>query len=109
MLIQDRKVDDVLVVSVHDERLDAAIAVDFKDAMVDYIDAGERQIVLDLTSVHFIDSSGLGAIVAVLKSIGHTGSIKLCNLNECVMSVFELTCMNNVFSIYGTVEGALAA
>ncbi len=109
MLIQDRKVDEVLVVSVHDERLDASIAVDFKDAMVSYINSGERQIVLDLASVHFIDSSGLGAIVSVLKAIGHTGSIKLCNLNETVMSVFKLTRMNKVFAIYGTTEEALAA
>ena len=108
MLIEQKKTGDYEVVSLHEKRLDASIAVDFKERMGDIINAGGTNVVLDLTDVNFIDSSGLGAIVSVLKSIGQTGELKVCGLQDAVMSMFKLTRMNKVFSIYSSADEALA-
>lgn len=45
-----------------DKRIDSSVAKDFKGKMVDWIDAGDKRIVLNLAKADFIDSSGLGAV-----------------------------------------------
>ena len=61
------------IIAVPGPRLDAAGAEDFKAALRDEIDGGATQIVLDLSEVEFMDSSGLGALVACLKHMGEQG------------------------------------
>ncbi|MEL7152462.1 MAG: STAS domain-containing protein, partial [Pseudomonadota bacterium] len=62
--------DALQVVAVNDARIDAAVAIEFKDAMREKTDGGSDVVVLDLSVVEFIDSSGLGAIVASMKNMG---------------------------------------
>jgi anti-sigma B factor antagonist len=69
--------NNVLVVHVAEKRVDASKAPVFKDEMTKCIDSGQNQIVLDLSGVDFIDSSGLGAIVSCLKRIGPEAASQL--------------------------------
>ncbi|MFD0463003.1 STAS domain-containing protein [Microvirga aerilata] len=69
--------NNVLVVRVAEKRIDASKAPAFKDEMTKCIDSGQNQIVLDLSSVDFIDSSGLGALVSCLKRLGPRGAWRL--------------------------------
>ena len=48
----------------------------------------------------FMDSSGLGAIVACFKLTGQKGDFVLCNMNEAVTEIFALTHMDSLFDIY---------
>lgn len=98
-----------LIVVLKEARLDAAVADEFKTRMLEFIEAGQCQLVLDLSEIDFIDSSGLGAVVSVLKGVGAHGSLRLCGLQDGVMSIFKLTRMNKVFSIHPTAEAAVAA
>jgi anti-sigma B factor antagonist len=59
--------------------------------------------------VDFIDSSGLGAIVSALKTIGRNGDLVLCGIKETVMSLFRLTRMDRVFRIFTDQGEATAA
>ncbi len=105
----DTKTEDLLrIVSVQDARIDAAVAVEFKDAMRAETDNGPDLIVLDLSNVEFIDSSGLGAIVAAMKSLGRDRKLALAGLTPTVERVFKLTRMDSVFSVFPTLEGALS-
>ena len=63
---------------------------------------------LDLGKVDFIDSSGLGAIVAAMKQLGAQHRLELSDLNENVDKVFRLTRMDTVFRIHTSVGEALA-
>jgi len=109
MQIEDTKVDDVLVIQPLDKRIDASVATEFKGKIVDWINAGDTRIILDLSNVDFIDSSGLGAIVSSLKTIGHDGDLVICGIKETVMSLFRLTRMNRVFQIFETRSEAIRA
>lgn len=109
MQIQDTKVDDVLVIQPQDKRIDASVATEFKGRIVDWINAGNTRIVLDLSHVDFIDSSGLGAIVSSLKTIGNNGDLVICGIQETVMSLFKLTRMNRVFQIFSSQHEAIKA
>jgi anti-sigma B factor antagonist len=109
VLLEDHPEGDYLVVALKDKRLDAVIASNFREAMVERIDQGKQKIVLDLSSVAFLDSSGLGACVAVLKHVGAKGTLHLCGVTPAVMAVLKLTRMDRVFKTYATREAALAA
>jgi anti-sigma B factor antagonist len=69
--------DNILVVRVEEKRIDASKAPAFKDEMTRCIETGQNQIVLDLSQVDFIDSSGLGALVSCLKRLGPRGGWRL--------------------------------
>ncbi len=109
MLVDSHKDGELLVVSILQPRLDAAVAVTFKDEVGQYIESGEDRIVLDCSSVDFIDSSGLGAIVAVMKKVGRQGELALAGLQDSPASIFSLTRMDKVFNIYPTVTDAVSA
>lgn len=99
---------DVVVVQPEESRLDALIAQDFKERLSTLIRDGHKKILLDLASVEFIDSSGLGAMVTVLKKIGHLGEMRLCSISTPVQSLLETTRMNKVFKIFADRQQALS-
>ena len=95
-----------LVVYVGEERLDAAIAIRFKDRMREITQQPSRRVILDMSRVDFLDSSGLGAVVAVMKSLAPTRSLELDGLTSNVAKVFRLTRMDTVFPIHDTITAA---
>ncbi|MDY0186876.1 MAG: STAS domain-containing protein [Syntrophus sp. (in: bacteria)] len=109
MQLHQNKMGDVLIVRPLERRIDAATATEFKEKMSEWIGAGNRRIVLNLSEVDFIDSSGLGAIVSSLKKIGNDGDLVICSVKETVMSLFRLTRMNRVFDILPSEEEAIGA
>jgi anti-sigma B factor antagonist len=99
----------VQIIFIHEERLDANNAGELKQTMNQLFDSGIHHLIIDLNDVHFIDSSGLGALVSGFKNAStRQGSIKLSALQSQVRSMFELTRLQRVFDIYQTVDEALA-
>lgn len=109
MQLEDKKIGNVLIVKPLEKRIDASSATDFKGKMVDWVNGGNNRIVLNLSVVDFIDSSGLGAIVSSLKTIGNSGDLVICGVRDTVMSLLRLTRMNRVFQIFVSEEEALGA
>jgi anti-sigma B factor antagonist len=109
MEFQDSSIGGVRVVKVLAERVTADVAARFKQGLVKYVEQGDRVIVLDLSEVAFIDSSGLGALIGSLKAMGSDGEMVLCGAQDTVMNMFKLTRMNKVFRMFGTPEEAAAA
>ncbi len=95
-----------LLIRPRQRRLDAAIAPEFRDEVVRLVDGGARRLVIDLSEVDFLDSSGLGALVAILKRLGTAGALEITGLNRPVRKVFELTRMVEVFTIRETGSAA---
>ncbi len=93
-------------ISVNAERIDASVAIQFKDAMRAEAEGGPDHVVLDLGQVKFIDSSGLGAIVAAMKQLGKGRKLDLAALTPDVEKVFRLTRMDTVFTIHPDVPGS---
>jgi anti-sigma B factor antagonist len=94
-----------LVVQMTEPRLDAAVAIAFKEAMHAATAGPETRVVLDLSSVGFLDSSGLGAVVSVMKHLGAGRRLELAGLTPPVAKVFRLTRMDSVFLIHPAVPG----
>lgn len=69
--------------------------------VTNFINSGKNIILVDLQNVEFVDSSGLGALVAsmqAIKSVG--GKLFICSVNEQVKMLFELTKLERIFQIY---------
>jgi anti-sigma B factor antagonist len=107
MEMETKEINDILVVKPLVKRIDASIATAFKGQMIDLITKGKIKITLNLAQVDFIDSSGLGAIISVLKTVAPKGSLAICCPTTPVMSLFKLTRMDKVFFIASTEEDAL--
>ncbi|MBV7396158.1 STAS domain-containing protein [Mameliella sediminis] len=97
------------IITVDANRIDAAVAIQFKDRMREVLGNEKPRYVLDLHQVEFIDSSGLGAIVAAMKLMPKDGKLELAGLSPAVDKVFRMTRMDSIFAIHPSVEAAASA
>lgn len=106
--VQSRQVDNGVTVVAPTGRLDVAGAPALKDAISEALKNGKPRVVLDLEGVSFVDSTGLGSVIAALKQIRSSqGDLRLAAPNQQVRVVLELTTLDRVFPYYSTVEEAL--
>jgi anti-sigma B factor antagonist len=97
-----------LLIRVADDRIDAAAAVQFRDAMRSATEGGQIRVVLDLSRVVFVDSSGLGAIIAAMKHLGPERELELAGLQPAVAKVFRLTRLDEIVKVHPDVGAAFA-
>ena len=107
MLMSAKEHGECLVISVHEKRIDAAVAVRFKDRIRELTDHSAERVILDLSDVEFLDSSGLGAVVAAMKHLGSERRMDLAGLTPVVDKVFRMTRMDTVFRIFPDAETAI--
>lgn len=102
---------ETAVTVVHlDGRLDLATGANLKEEIKKICDKGTKRIHINLKNVEFINSSGLGAFVSVMKQVrSKKGRLTLSNLAAPVREVFEITQLSSVFDIFETQEEAMSA
>ena len=98
MKLQAERAGADLVIRCLGDRIDAAGAVPFKDQILQLAQEGGARVRLDLSQVGFLDSSGLGALVAIRRLLGDR-PLDLLFPTPPVMRVLRLTRMDMVFSI----------
>jgi anti-sigma B factor antagonist len=100
---------DRTVVRVGGE-IDVYTAPKLREQLVDLVNAGKFHLVVDMESVEFLDSTGLGVLVGGLKRVrAHDGSLHLVCTQERILKIFRITGLTKVFPIHNTVEEAVAA
>ncbi|HTA40997.1 MAG TPA: STAS domain-containing protein [Bryobacteraceae bacterium] len=103
------KLGDVNVAAIPVDELDASNAGEFKRDIAPVLQSGAK-LVLDLSRLSFVDSSGLGAMLSCLRQLtARSGDLKLCGMSKQVRALFELVRMHRIFDIYGTREEAVGA
>lgn len=91
-------------------RLDLASGSELKDQVKELLSKDKTSIHLNLANVEFINSSGLGVLVSMMKEIRlHKGRLTLSSLASYVLEIFEITQLSHVFEIYATDEEALSS
>ncbi|MGR9051658.1 MAG: STAS domain-containing protein [Gammaproteobacteria bacterium] len=107
MNLTQQQLNGFSVLYVKEERIDAHNSSDLKQYIVEMIEGGEVNIVVQLQEVKFVDSSGLGALLAGFKhAAAKSGKLALSNVQQQVLSMFELTRLNRVFEIYADLDEA---
>jgi anti-sigma B factor antagonist len=91
-------------------RLDANTATSLKERLKSSVEDGLHRLVLDLTAVSLIDSSGLSALVAGFRAVREVnGLLVLAQVGQQAKVALELTHLDQIFPIYEDVDSALAA
>jgi anti-sigma B factor antagonist len=121
------RVRGATVVRPEGSSLDLEAAARFRDRLHQLIDAGHRNLVIDLSEVSFIDSSGLGALVSALKLLKNgrdrrraprqggsrrgtaRGDVRLAAAQPTVLSLLEVIRLDRVFPSYATVDAAVTS
>ena len=82
-------------------------AQEFHDTLKNYLDAGKKNIIVDMSDVKFVNSSGLGNIVRGFSTVKDAGGLmKLSGVTDKIDGLLSITKLNSVFEQYPTVEEA---
>lgn len=108
-MINIEKINDVLVVSLEkDTKLNVAISQKFKIEVSKLIDQPGIKLAINLGDVDYIDSSGFGSLLSVLRTAkNNNATLKLCNINSDVMELVKLLQLQTVFDIRESVDDCL--
>ncbi len=108
--IDDESVDAETHVIELGGEVDLYTAPEFKERLVELIENGKTQIVVDLSEATFIDSTTLGVLVGGVKRLRPAdGSLALVCSDENITKIFEITGLDRVFPIHETRDEALSS
>jgi anti-sigma B factor antagonist len=90
--------------------VDVATAPRLREQLIDLVNGGHHRIVVDLSDVEFLDSTGLGVLVGALKRVRtQDGDLALVCTESRILKVFEITGLTKVFTMYESVDEAVLA
>jgi anti-sigma B factor antagonist len=90
--------------------IDVYTAPQLRERLIALVESGSRRVVVDLGRVEFLDSTGLGVLVGALKRLrGVGGELYLVCAQERLLKIFRITGLDRVFTLYASVDAAVAA
>lgn len=110
MKLSSRKIRNVVILDIEGKILLGEGDADIKQAMDDLLSRGEKNVVLNLAKVPYIDSAGLGEIIRSFTAVRKSGgNLKLLSPNQRLIDLLSITKLVNVFDWYGDEASALAS
>ena len=107
--IDDESIDAETHVIELGGEVDLYTAPEFKERLVQVIEDGKKQLVVDLSTATFIDSTTLGVLVGGVKRLRPAGgALALVCTDPNIVKIFEITGLDRVFAIHETRDEALA-
>jgi anti-sigma B factor antagonist len=107
MKFATRNLDDLVTVISAEGRLNMASAAELRETVAAAVFAARPRIVVDLSGVDFMDSSGLGALVGCLKTARQAGGdLRIAAPSEQVTMVLQLSNLDRIFTSYASAEDA---
>jgi anti-sigma B factor antagonist len=101
--------DGIEIVEVEGE-IDVYTAPRLRELLIELVNTGFYQLVVNMEKVEFLDSTGLGVLVGGLKRVrAHDGSLDLVCTQERILKIFRITGLTKVFGIHDTVDEAIKA
>jgi anti-sigma B factor antagonist len=108
--LTDESIDSTRhVIAVRGE-IDLFTAPELKQKLGEAMEAGRNQIVVDLSETTFLDSTALGVLIGAVKRLrSDSGRLVLVNVDANIAKTFEITGLDQIFTILPTREEAIAA
>jgi len=100
---------DILVVRLTEPRLDAARAPTLKAALMQNVQDKPERIVVDAQDLKFMDSTGLGVVVSLLKMMGASGKLGIVCQEGSVRKLLKITKLDQIVRPFETLDDAVAA
>src|SRR5256714_15266864 len=90
--------------------IDVYTAPRLRQTLIDLVEGGATDIVVDMEKVDFLDSTGLGVLVGGLKRVkDREGTMKRVATQERIRKIFDITGLSKVFPIFGSLDKALGS
>jgi anti-sigma B factor antagonist len=110
MKIKQNNQDDVMVLELSGKIMGGPDFEKFKDEVAKILENGYKKVVLDLSGVPWINSTGLGILITGYHSVkAADGQLKICSVKERVLSIFYISQLENIFDVFETREEAVAS
>ncbi len=110
MNIKQSPQDNVMVLELSGKIMGGPDFDKFKGEITDLVEGGYKNVILDMSGVPWINSTGLGILITGYHSIkAAEGTMKICNVKERVLSIFYISQLENIFDVYETRDEALKA
>ena len=108
-MLKKEKIQDIDVVSFDNiSKFNALISDSVKQELNTLYDKPNTKLVLNLEGIHYIDSSGFGVFLSVMKTANNNyGHFKICNASEEVMELFKLLQLHTIFEIYNNFDDCI--
>jgi len=108
MKIRKQQIDEVLAIIIEEKEANLSKSEHFKELVLHEINGGARKLIISFVNVDYIDSSFLGALVAILKSLlPLEGKLVLFGMNDDILNLFQLTRLDKIFVLKNNLEDAL--
>ncbi|MDZ7724944.1 MAG: STAS domain-containing protein [candidate division KSB1 bacterium] len=110
MEIKEQLHDDVVVLKLSGEMMGGPDATALNDKLHELIESGNLKVVVDLSLVSWVNSSGLGILIGALTTIRNAGGeLVIASVTDRIQRLLQITKLDKVFDIYDVVESAVAA
>lgn len=104
------KQEKYTLIRLEEEKLDSSIAPILKSDFITYQAEGAKNLILDLSGVKYIDSSGLSALLVGNRVFNeHQGVFIISSINDHVMKLIKISQLDTVLNILPTVEECIDA
>ncbi|MBN2480266.1 MAG: STAS domain-containing protein [Bacteroidales bacterium] len=108
-MLKSEKINNISVVRFDKiDRFNALITEPIKEEIKSYFNRPGTKLILDLEGIRYIDSSGFGVFLSILKTANsNEGRFKMCCIHPEVMELFKLLQLHNVFDIHDTLDDCI--
>jgi anti-sigma B factor antagonist len=110
-MLKVEKINNINVVRFDKiDRFNALITEPVKEDLKSFFNNEGARLILNLEGIKYIDSSGFGAFLSILKTAAQSqGTFKICGISNEVMALFKLLQLHNVFTLYDNLDECLAS
>ena len=110
MNLSTTAIGDVAVIALSGNLMGGPDASALNGKLHELVGAGKNRVVLDLTAVEFINSSGLGLMIGGATTLRNAGgALKIAGASEKILALFKITKLGGVFETFPTVAAAAAS
>jgi anti-sigma B factor antagonist len=108
-MLKTEKINNITVVRFDNiDRFNALITEPVKEDLKSFFNNPGTRLVLNLEGIKYIDSSGFGVFLSILKTANNSkGQFKVCGISPEVMELFKLLQLHNVFALYKSLDECL--
>lgn len=108
-MLKIEKINNITVVHFNNiDRFNALITEPVKEDLKSFYNSPGTSLILNLEGIKYIDSSGFGVFLSILKTAtNNKGIFKICGISNEVMELFKLLQLHNVFTLYANLDDCL--
>jgi anti-sigma B factor antagonist len=110
-MLKIEKINNIIVARFDNiDRFNALITEPVKEDLKSFFNTPGTRLILNLEGIKYIDSSGFGVFLSILKAANNNqGIFRICSINAEIMELFKLLQLNNIFTLYPNLDECLSS